>query len=122
LAAAKGAIFPEPEATSPMPGVELIQLYVVVPEVLMVVKAMAAVDEPLHTTWLTGIFTCPSGFTVIVKLCDGPLQITEPLSKCGVTVIVATSGVVPVLIAEKGAMSPEPDATSPMPVSVFVHV
>ena len=57
-----------------------------------------------------------------MKLCEEPLQIIEPLSKCGVTVIVATTGDVPVFIALKEAISPVPDAARPTPGAEFIHV
>lgn len=61
------------------------------------------------------------GLTVIVKVCEGPIHVTEPFVKFGVTVIVATTGVVPVLTAVKAAMLPEPGEASPMPGVSFVQ-
>ena len=54
--------------------------------------------------------------TVIVKLCDGPVHVTEPLSKVGVTTIVATSGDVPVLMPLKLTILPDPMAARPIVV------
>ena len=59
--------------------------------------------------------------TVMVNTFDGPLQFA-PLFVFGVTVIVAMTGVVPVFIAGKEVMSPEPLAANPMLVLLFVHV
>ena len=105
-----------------MVGVSLTQLYVVVPPVLDVVKLIDVELAPLHTTWLAGSLTCPVGFTVIVKVCAGPVQFTDPLLKVGVTVIVATTGDVPVLIAVNEAMLPVPDANSQCPELTLTHV
>jgi hypothetical protein len=58
------------------------------------------------------------GFTVNEKLCAGPMQV----SATGVTVTVATTGVVPLLTAVKDAMSPAPLAARPMEVLLFVQL
>lgn len=60
------------------------------------------------------------GLTVIVKLCAGPGQSTDPLLNEGVTVIVAEIGVVPVLVAVN-AKVPVPSAPRPMAVLLFVQ-
>ena len=52
--------------------------------------------------------------TVIVKLVVGPVQGTPPLVKVGVTVIVAVTGDVPVLMAVNAAILPVPLAPSPI--------
>lgn len=44
-------------AASPIAGLLLLQMYVVVPPVLMVAKVMAAVLVLLQTTWLPGLVT-----------------------------------------------------------------
>ena len=68
---------------------------------------------PLQTTWSDGSVTAGVGLTVMVKLCGVPTQ-TGP-AVLGVTVIVATTGVVPALVAVKAAIvPPEPDAASPI--------
>jgi hypothetical protein len=56
------------------------------------------------------------GSTVIVKLVDEPLQVTSPIFlNEGVTVIVATTGEIPLLVAVNEAiLSPEPLAAKPM--------
>jgi hypothetical protein len=59
---------------------------------------------------LAGAVTVGVGLTVMVKVCTAPLH---PLA-VGVTVIVAVTGVVPVLIALKDGMLPVPLAASPM--------
>ena len=51
----------------------------------------------------------------------GPVQLTPPLVKVGVTTIVAITGAVPVLTAVKLAMLPMPLAARPMLVSELVQ-
>ena len=61
--------------------------------------------------------------TVIVKVLKAPTQLTLPLAKVGVTVIVAIIGVGPVLVAVKEGIFPVPPATKPMLVPAeFVQV
>ena len=50
----------------------------------------------------------------MVKDLVGPVQLTPPLVKVGVTMMVATTGAVPVLTAVKLAMLPVPLAARPM--------
>jgi hypothetical protein len=59
---------------------------------------------------------------VIVKVSVAPVQEALPFVKVGVTVIVATTGSFPILVAVKIGRLPEPVAGSPMPVAEFVHV
>ena len=111
-------IFPVLLAASPIPVLLLVQEYVVDPTVLLVVKFME-VFAPLHTTWLAGWITCPEGFTVIINVFEGPVQLTAPLVNEGVTVMVAIIGAVPALVAVKGKISPLPLAASPMEMLLF---
>ena len=62
--------------------------------------------------------TVGAGFTVMVNVLGGP----EQPSATGVTVIVATTGIVPVLIALNDAIFPVPLAPNPIEVVLFVHV
>ena len=89
---------------------------------MVVPKITAAVAVALHNTWLAGWLTCPVGFTVMVKVFVGPAQPTEPLVKVGVTTMVAITGAVPVFTAVNEAMFPVPEAESPIPGVVLVHV
>jgi hypothetical protein len=57
----------------------------------------------------------------MVKDLEGPVQLTPLLVKVGVTIIVAIIGVVPILMAEKAAISPLPEAASPIPGSLLIH-
>ena len=113
-------ISPVPPEPRPILVLSLVQVYVVTPEVLLVVK-VTDVNEPLHTTWLPGGFISPEGFTVIVKVCDGPIHETPPLMNNGVTTIVDITGEVPVLMAMNEDMSPVPLAARPMLVVLLVQ-
>jgi len=81
-------------------------------------KATAAVAEPLQTAWLGTDATVGEGLTVIAKLVDDPVQ---PFTE-GVIVIVAVTGVVPLLVAVNELISPVPLAPRPMLVAVFVQL
>ena len=59
---------------------------------------------------------------MMVKILDGPSQVTEPLVKCGMTVIVAITGIVPLFTAVKGRMLPLPLAPKPMVVVLLAQV
>ena len=115
LTAAKDAMFPDPVAPNPIPGVSLVQAYVVVPPVRLEVNTTGPVFSVSQTTWSAGSSTCAVGLTVIVNSCVGHVQVTPPLVKLGVTVIVATTGDVPPLTATKVGISPVPVAASPIP-------
>ena len=62
-----------------------------------------------------------SGFTVIVKVCSGPLQVILSIMMVGVTVIVATAGG-DVLVAVKDGMLPCPLETKPILGSLFTQL
>ena len=87
----------------------------------MVEKLTWVVFCPLHNTCGFTALTCAVGFTVIVKTFVEPMHALAPLVKVGVTVMVATTGVVPVLRAVKAAMLPVPEAPSPMDGLSLVH-
>ena len=59
---------------------------------------------------------------MISKGVAGPVQLTPPFSNVGVTVIVAITGLVPVLIAVKAGIFPLPDAANPIEVKSFVQL
>lgn len=90
--AVKLAIFPVPEAASPMLGVLFVQLNTVPATGL--VKVTAVVAAPLHTVWLAGVFTLGVGRTVSVAIIAGPSQ---PLI-LGIMVKVTVTGVVAVVV------------------------
>jgi hypothetical protein len=62
-----------------------------------------------------------AGLTVIVKLIGSPTQLTPPLVKVGVTVIVPVMGVAEALIAVKDAIFPVPDEGKPKLVKSLVQ-
>ena len=62
------------------------------------------------------------GFTVMMKVCSGPVQVTPPLVKVGVNVMVAVTCAVPELIAVKAGTLPVPLAPNPMLVLSLVQV
>jgi hypothetical protein len=82
------------------------------------VNVIALVGEPLHTTTFAGWVTVGVGLTVMVNVWGCP----EQPSATGVTVIVATTGTVPVLTALKVAIFPVPLAPNPTEVVLLVHV
>ena len=57
----------------------------------------------------------------MVKLLAGPAQLVPPLVNVGVTVMVAITGEVVVLLAIKGPISPVPPDAKPMLVVLLVH-
>ena len=87
------------------------------PPVLLVVKFTAAVAAPLHLTWSAGSLTWPEGLTVIANVCGVPGQPSNE----GVTVTVAVTGEVPLLMAVNEGMFPVPVAARPMDVVLLVH-
>ncbi len=116
LTATNAGMLPEPLAARPMLGWLFVQVNVV-PE-MVPAKFTAAVIAPLQTVWSAGSETVGVGLTVIVKVWEGPVQ---PFAE-GETVIVATIIVVPVLVAVKAAMFPEPLAARPMLGWLFVQM
>ena len=71
---------------------------------------------------MTGCVAVGEGLTVIVKVLEVPGQVNPPFKYCAVTVMVATTGVAPLLTAVKEAMSPVPLAANPMDVVLLVQV
>ena len=80
------------------------------------------VVAPLHSTWLAGWFTVAVGFTVMVNVVDPPLQVIPPLVKLDVTVMVAVTGVLVVLIAVNDGIVAVPLAPSPMEVLLLLQL
>lgn len=114
LLAVKLPMFPVPEAPRPIDGVSLVQLYdVPVPE-----KVIALTLSPLHAVTSDGSVTDGVGLTVIVNVLDVP---EHPLYT-GVTVIVAVTGVLPVLLAVNDPMLPVPLAARPIDAVLFVQL
>jgi hypothetical protein len=67
-----------------------------------------------HTDTGPPIVQTGVGLTVMVKVLVGPEQVTAPPKYFGVTVMVAVTGVIPLLTAANAAMGPVPLAASPM--------
>ena len=93
-----------------------------VPPVVGLLNVTAVVDVLLHTTWLATAFIVAVGFTVMVKVIGVPLQVTPPLVKAGVTVMVAVTGAVVALVAVKLAILPVPLAARPMDGVLLVQL
>ena len=90
---------------------EAVHMYVVPATLLGFDKLMEENTEPEQTVCVEGVAaTVGNGLMVILKLMGGPGQ---PLA-VPVTVIVATIGVLPVLIAAKAGNTPVPEAGSPI--------
>lgn len=81
-------------------------------------KTDAGTTAPTQYDKLVGTTTFGVGFTVMVYETGVPAQ---PLA-VGVTVIVATTGVVLVLTAANEAIGPDPDAGIPIEGLSLVHV
>ena len=113
--AVKMAMFPFPAAVKPIEGVSFVQSKEVPPTVST--KPMAAVEAPLHKVCGFTGSTVGVGFTVMVNISLVPVH---PLAE-GVTVMVAVTAILLVLIAVKMAMSPFPAAGSPMDGVSFVQ-
>ena len=75
--AVKDAILPDPAAARPMDGVLLVQLYIV--PATAPLKLMAAVEAPLHNSWLLTALTVAVGLTVIVNVIGVPVQVVPAL-------------------------------------------
>jgi hypothetical protein len=86
----------------------------------MVIKELFV---PLQNVVLESAVTTGIGFTVMVKVCALPGQVTLLLVNCGVTVTVeVTMAEFEGLMAAKEAIFPVPLAANPIEVSVFVQV
>ena len=85
-----------------------------VPPEEVVEKVTWVVVALWQTVWLAGWLTCAEGLTVMVNEVVGPSQVTDVCSKWGVTVMVATTSEVQLLVAVNELMSPLPEAASPI--------
>jgi hypothetical protein len=75
-----------------------------------------------HKTWFDTLLTVGMGFTVMVNDVKLPVQVTPWLVKVGVTVIVAITGALVMLVAVKEEISPEPEAAIPIEGFEFVQL
>ncbi len=75
-------------------------------------------EAPLHIAKSAGNITAGLGFTVIVKVAGGPVQ----LFRVGITVIVAVIGALVLLTALNEGILFIPDETRPIAVFEFVQL
>ena len=106
-----GRISPVPDAARPIAVLSFVQLNVEPGVPLNVIIAVVAPVQ--YALLLTGV-TVGIGFTVMVKVLEGPVQVTPALVKLGVTTMVATTGNAVALIAVKLAILPVPLAANPI--------
>lgn len=76
LVAVKAGILPVPAAANPMAVLLLVQLYT--DPGGNPLNTTGAVVAPLHTNWSAGWLTVAVGFTVMVKVELGPVQLMPP--------------------------------------------
>ena len=119
--AAKLAISPVPLDAKPILGVSFTQAYVVVPEVLEVVRLISSESSALHNTWFSTSSSWLEGFTVIVNIWGSPWQETPSFSNVGVTMTVATTGVFPEFDTVSDSIFPFPEAAKPILGVSFTH-
>ena len=81
-------------------------------------KVTAVAVAPLQSVWLGTVFTVGVGFTVMVNVIGVPGQ----LPATGVTVTVEVTGAVPVFVAVKEAILPDPEVPRPMDALLFVQL
>lgn len=113
------AILPEPLAAKPIEVLLFVdQLKVVLATLLGELKVIGLKLDPKQMVWLAPPETVGKGFTVIVKVCAGPAQ--EP--KNGVTVMVAVTFELVLLVGLNAAIVPLPEPTKLMDVVVFVQL
>ena len=115
LTGLKAGIFPVPAEASPIVVLSFNQLYEV--PATVPVNVIVWVICPLHRVWFAISFTTGIGLAVIVKLAMLPSQPVE----VGITVILATTGLVVVLTAVKAGKSPRPELPIPIAAFELVH-
>jgi hypothetical protein len=119
LVAMNVGILPAPAAANPIDGALFVQVNITLPPVAGLLNAMAAVDEPLHNTWLATGFTVATGLTVMVKVIGKPLH---PLGDVGVTVMVAVIALVRLFAVTNGGIFPVPLAAKPIEGLLFTQL
>lgn len=78
---------------------------------------------PEQMVWLgTSKLTCGAGFTVIVKDCTDPGQLTLLLPNTGVILMVAVIGFAVLFTATNEGILPDPEAANPIPGVEFVQL
>jgi len=111
-------ISPLPLAAIPVTVAKLSLVQSKVVPATLPVRTIVVIGLAEQTVCAAGVAIASGvGFTVMVKVIGGPGQ---PLA-VGVTVIVATTMVAPMLVAMNEGISPVPLAASPMVGSLFVQ-
>ena len=113
--AIKVGMSPLPDAAKLIEVLSFVQAKVV--PVTLLLKSAKVVLVLSHTVWSAGGVATGMGLTVSVNVFGSPVQVAV----WGVTVMVATLGNVVVFSAVKAVIFPEPLATSPMVVLLFVQ-
>ena len=116
LIAVNGGMVPVPAAARPIRGLSFIQLKVA--PLTAVAKVIVFVVTPVQYIWSAGWVIAGNGLTVIVNTFAG---LEHPLA-LAITVIVAVTGCVVLLIAVNDGILPEPLAAKPISVLSFVQL
>jgi hypothetical protein len=100
-----------------------VQVQAIVEPVVVEVIVTAVVEVFEQMVW-SGNENCTNGagFTVMVNCFAGPVHVSPALVNLGVTVIVAITGLVPVLTAVKAKISPVPLPPSPIDVVLLFQL
>ena len=115
-----GIVFP-PLRAAPVRSFDGLEVQPIVAPLVVLVKDTNSVLLPEQIDWLFRLKTTTGdGFTVILKVSDGPSHEIPPLLKVGVTVIIDVTGDVVLLLA-LNEISPFPGATNPMSLLSFDH-
>ena len=109
-------IVPIPEAPMPVAVLLFVQVTVVVG--LLVVQVIAGTAEPPQYTLEGGAVIVGAEVEVIVKLLAGPVHAPS----CGITEIVAVTGLPVLFVAVNDGRPPFPDAGNPILVRLLVQV
>ena len=83
---------------------------------------MAVVAVLLHTDWFGIALTVAVGLTVMANDIGVPTQLTPAFTNVGVTVMVAVTGAVPVLLAVNDGIFPAALAANPMDGVLFTQL
>ena len=122
LTAVKIGIFPFPDAAKPILVLSFVQVYEVVPPVVVLEKVIAVEALPLQIILFVVATKLAFGKTEIINCFVVPLQELLPITIVGVTIIVAFKIAVPLFIAVNEGISPVPEAANPIEGLEFVQV
>ena len=118
LLGVKLTILPIPVAANPIAVFVFVQLKVVLATFEGELKVMPLILPPKHIVWLAPPVTVGIGLTVIVKVCAAP----EHIPKEGVTVMVAVTLALELLIGLKAGIVPDPEPNNPIVVVLLVQL